>query len=696
MFLASALSQSQLSWAESVAEQAIEQLEVEGRSYEPITGTGDAASLLTEQGVDFSSAGGISSLPILRGLNDERIKLVVDGAESTSACGNHMNPALSYIDASRISSVEVLAGLTPVSMGGDSIAGTIVIESEPAQYAETADGVLLTGSMGYFYRSNAHNDGVAVSAVAANQSLSLTYSGSWDKAESYRDGDGNRVLDTLYESQSHAITLGWQGEDKELTAKLSHQEVPHQGFANQYMDMVGNTSNGLTLGYVQDFTWGQLSASANWQDVDHEMGFFTDEKPGTMPMITQGRDLGYKLALAIPVGQTNTVRAGHEFHRFQLDDYWPAVAGSMMMGPQDYVNINDGQRDRYALYAEWDKQLSSAWQTQLGLRYERVTTDTGDVQPYNSDAMGMGAMPGMMMGNADASAAMAFNARSRRGRDDNFDVTLLAKYQINANTEIEFGVAQKTRSPSLYERYSWGRGAMSMAMIGWYGDGNGYVGNIDLQPEIATTAAATLSWQGAATELSVAPYYTKVDDYIDVQQVGSFHPRSAMAVSRPQFEFINVNAELYGVELQAKQRLLNGAKHELSLAADVAYTRGTNTDGDSNLYHIMPLNTALSLVHQAGHWSNTLQWQWVDEKSRVDSARLENTTASYSLVNFTSQWQWQVFTVSAGVSNLLDEQYLEPLGGVYLSGWIASDKTRNFDALPGRGRSVDVGIRYQF
>ena len=42
-----------------------------------------------------------------------------------SHCGNHMNPPLSYIDPSSVASVKVHAGITPVSIGGDSIAGTI-------------------------------------------------------------------------------------------------------------------------------------------------------------------------------------------------------------------------------------------------------------------------------------------------------------------------------------------------------------------------------------------------------------------------------------------------------------------------------------------------------------------------------------------------------------------------------------------
>jgi iron complex outermembrane receptor protein len=37
---------------------------------------------------------------------------------------------------------------------------------------------------------------------------------------------------------------------------------------------------------------------------------------------------------------------------------------------------------------------------------------------------------------------------------------------------------------------------MASQMIGWFGDGNGYVGDIDLKPEVAHTVSATADWHG--------------------------------------------------------------------------------------------------------------------------------------------------------------------------------------------------------
>jgi hypothetical protein len=41
---------------------------------------------------------------------------------------------------------------------------------------------------------------------------------------------------------------------------------------------------------------------------------------------------------------------------------------------------------------------------------------------------------------------------------------------------------------------------MAMTMTNWFGDGNGYVGNIDLKPEVAHTLSATADWHSEDSE----------------------------------------------------------------------------------------------------------------------------------------------------------------------------------------------------
>ena len=70
--------------------------------------TSDTANLLKNTaGVQLNSAGGVSSLPSIRGLADDRLRIKVNGMDYISACANHMNPALSYIDPTQVGSVKI-------------------------------------------------------------------------------------------------------------------------------------------------------------------------------------------------------------------------------------------------------------------------------------------------------------------------------------------------------------------------------------------------------------------------------------------------------------------------------------------------------------------------------------------------------------------------------------------------------------
>ncbi|MGV3622213.1 MAG: TonB-dependent receptor domain-containing protein, partial [Archangium sp.] len=111
------------------------------------------------------------------------------------------------------------------------------------------------------------------------------------------------------------------------------------------------------------------------------------------------------------------------------------------------------------------------------------------------------------------------------------------------------------RSPNVYERYSWGRGSMSSRMIGWYGDGNGYVGNLALKPETADTLSAALNLKGegaASWSLKIAPHYTRVDDYIDAVKLQDFTDMMGMPTPFAQLQFVNQDAEFYGIDVSGE------------------------------------------------------------------------------------------------------------------------------------------------
>lgn len=687
--------------------------------------TSDTASLLRNvPGVSLYGAGGVSSLPAIHGLADDRLRIKVDGMDLISACANHMNAPLSYIDPTHVGSVKVFAGIPPVSLGGDSIGGTILVSSPDPVFAAPGQGTLVTGRAGAFFRSNGNAKGANLSATLAGENLSITYAGSSAESDNYeaakkfkagaavtnnksRDGhwlDGDEVASTRYKSVNQSLGLALRHENHLVELKVGVQNIPYQGFPNQRMDMTDNDSTQVNLRYKGRFGWGMLEARAYNEKTRHSMNFGRDKQywygmPATipgMPMETEGRNTGAQVRADIALNERDILRVGSDLQWYRLDDWWPP-SGGMMMGPNTFWNINDGERDRAALFAEWEARWSPEWLTQLGARGERVRTDAGRVQGY-----------GGMMYVADANA---FNARSHGRSDDNLDLTVLARWTPDPSRSFEFGFARKTRSPNLYERYAWSRTGMAMLMVNTAGDGNGYVGDLDLKPEVAHTLSVTLDWHDPAREweLKLTPYYSRVQDYIDaVRCVGSGAGMMAVCGGPANntattgfvyLKYANQSARLYGVDLSGHLPLAkNTGFGSFSLAGMLNYVNGRNRSTDDDLYNIMPLNAKLALSQKLGAWTNTFELQLVRGKDDVSHVRNEVKTEGYGLLNLRSSYEWKQARVDVGIENLLDKHYSPPLGGAY----VGQGATMSGTAVPwgvtvpGMGRSIYAGLNVQF
>ncbi len=657
--------------------------------------TPDTAGLLSGiPGVNIMSAGATSGLPSINGFADDRLRISVDGMDLTSSCGNHMNPPTSYIDPANVGGIDVMAGITPVRLGGDSLGGTIVIDPAPLPFAEAGKGVLVSGSASAIYRSVSEGLSFSGTATMATEDVSISYTGAWNQNNNYqRGGDHVGVMSTESESYTHALALAVRRNGDVLTLRGGLQYNPYQGFPNQRMDLIDNQGAFLNARYQGSYDWGKLDARAFWQHVTHEMNFLEDKgghANGGMPMRTRGTDLGYSLAAEIPLNDRHTLRIGNELRYYMLDDWWPPVAGKPMMSPGTYWNINNGQRIRLGTYAELSTRWTDQWTTLLGLRNDTVWMDTGNAVPYSpADTIRSGMM---RMANPDAAAARAFNAQDHDRTDVNFDITAMARFTPDTSQTYEFGYARKTRSPNLYERYAWGVGNMSSSMTSWFGDANAYIGNINLSPEVAHTLSITGNWHDPARdvwEISATPYVSYVQDYIDADRVGP------LGTDFVKLRFANHDALLYGVNVSGAVRLYNSDDYgTVRLLANAGIVRGENLDRHGNLYRMMPLNGRLAVQHTLGGWSSMVEVNAVASKSVVDDNRQELETPGYALLNLRTSYTWRNLRVDFAIENALDQRYYSPMGGVDFTDYKMNGNGPN--PLAGPGRSFNLGLTVSF
>ena len=695
--------------------------------------TSDTASLLSDiPGLSLYGAGGVSSLPSIHGLADDRLRIKVDGMDLIASCPNHMNPALSYIDPTNVGVLKVYAGISPVSTGGDSIGGTLIAESRAPEFAAPGEAAITQGEVGTFYRSNNKANGANLSATYATDKFNISYSGASSKADNYTAGGDfktttatgrightlplNEVGSTAYETRNQTLGLAYKNDNHLFEAKFGQQDMPYQLYPNQRMDMLKNDQNSVNLHYLGQFDWGSLDARAYQEKVDHFMDFGADKRywygtdsggstapngtpcspVGTatcatgMPMYTEGKTTGVSVKADVALTPHDLLRVGGELQRYRMNDWWTPSGSGMM--PNNFWNIKDGERDRTALFAEWENRKSTQWMTLIGARVEQVKMNAGNAAGYNPAGMG-----------SQARDADAFNALSHSSTDNNLDLTALAKYTVNTNYDIEFGFAHKTRSPNVYERFTWSTWSMAATMNNFVGDGNGYIGDVNLKPETANTVSATFDWHAADSRwgFKATPYYTHVDDYIDAVQWNATTNTPATTLAKNSFsvlKYANQSARLYGIDLSGHMPLAKTPLGDFGLKGLLNYTRGTNETTGDDLFNIMPLNAKLAVTQKTGGWDNSAELVMVQAKEDVSAMRNEIKTPGYSLINLRGGYAWKTVRVDFGVENLFDKFYYLPTGGAYTGqGTTMSMNGIPYGiAVPGMGRSIYAGVSVKF
>jgi iron complex outermembrane recepter protein len=205
---------------------------------------------------------------------------------------------------------------------------------------------------------------------------------------------------------------------------------------------------------------------------------------------------------------------------------------------------------------------------------------------------------------------------------------------------------------------------------------------------------------------SVSGFYNRYDGFIDFTPTGDFEDGLRVFAYTPkQAEFFGGEARVdfhllprtitrLAQEEDAKsvKNVITGQRAEsqrnpndffLRLQAD--YVHATDLDLDDPLPRITPLRYSASLNYESEHWSGSIEGQRVSRQYRV--APFETSTPGYTFLNASVGYKFRVgstynYAYLRGV-NLLDEEARDHLS--FLK-----------EVLPLAGRSIIVGIRTAF
>jgi iron complex outermembrane receptor protein len=605
--------------------------------------------------------GPLTGLVQLRGLTGDRVKVVVDGTEPTPACPNHMDPPLHYLAPTAVKTFTVLPGVTPVSLGGDNIGGTVIAETASPRFA-TGKRPDLFGELGGSYRTG--NDGRAVNGAlgVAGPWFSVAYTGAYQDGEDYRF-PGGTVADTAFRTAQHGVELAALTPVGQWSVDLGQTWTRDAGTPALPMDLIEDDGYKAGLKYQGEHSFGTLTSRFYYHTIDHLMDNYSLRPPGMMRMSStaESDDIGASLGVELPRDR-HTFRLGADTHLNTLD----AEQQNMMTAARQDT-FRDATRDRVGAYAEWQADWNKQWGTQLGVRTDVVLADADAIAQFFPPT---------------AADATAFNASDRSRTDVNVDLTASTEYRVVDWCTLGLAVARKNRAPSTLERYLW----TPLSANAGQADGRTYLGNLDLNSETSHQIAGTVDFHGPRWQIKITPFYNFVSDYIQGTPIARLD-----SAGKPVLQYQNVDrADLYGVDGTARYAFTDW----LALAGTLSYVRGLNRDTGDNLYRIAPLNGSVQLEHRWQTWTSQLEVVMAARQTDVAAYNGEPTTPGYALLNLrTSCRLFGHLTAQAVAENLFDHRYADHLGGINR---VTGSDVAVGARLPSPGRTFLLALRYDF
>lgn len=209
--------------------------------------------------------------------------------------------------------------------------------------------------------------------------------------------------------------------------------------------------------------------------------------------------------------------------------------------------------------------------------------------------------------------------------------------------------------------------------------------NPDLDPESSRSLETGLKFADNNTRWNLSAFYSKFDDFIDTQVVGT-SPTYIPGVDRVEYQYINKDeVTIKGVEASVTHWL----NDNIQLASSVAYTTGKDETTDDYLTTLSPLSGNASVGYHGNDWYVRGVVTAVDSMSRVPADESIHTPG-YTTVDVLAGITLTNWQVNLAARNLTDKYYV-PYQSV--AGLQSEASTEQYSQP---GRSFGVQVKYTF
>ncbi len=576
-------------------------------SYQPATVLGGAdlqqrlgntlgATLANEPGVNVRSFGSGNARPVIRGLDNDRVLILENGARTGDLSSQSADHGVT-LDPATATQIEVVRGPATLLYGSSAIGGVVNLVSDEI-VTQPLQGV--HGSVTAQGATADENAGIAGDLSGGNGNVAFRVNGSAQRTDEYDTPEG-KVPNSQSNSKSGGGSLAFTGTDGFFGASYQYVDtrygVPYveEGGTTLHprrhrVDLRGEKRNmggfidGIKfLGGYRDYKHDEIEASGE---------IATSFKN----QVTEGNLYLHHRASG-PLSGTFGVRAEHR-------DY--STVGEEALAPPTIQNTFAG-----FLYEELTYRHVSF---QFGGRLEHTSFDP------------------------DGAAVERDDVQKRDFTE--FSGSLGVLGYLRDDLTLALNLTRAARNPSLEELYNYG------AHVGNYAF---EIGDPTLPTEVAYGADLSLRYRTQRFVGEGTVFVNRIDDFIFPFQTGEFEE------DLPVVNYISADSKFYGFEAHVDVGLTKALW--LVLGGDAV--RGELRDGGDPLPRIPPyrLWAGLRIEHKQFHLEGEVKN--VGEQTRVygaetptDGYTVVNLHASYQLTTGHT-----VHTFTARADNVGDELY---------------------------------------
>jgi iron complex outermembrane recepter protein len=601
-------------------------------------------------GLDMVTRANFAKDPVIRGLRDSRVNVLIDGMRLTPACVDGMDPATAYIESDNLQSIEISRGQENQLISSSAPGGSINFAMARPVLNSGFLGNLETG-----YHSASNQKSVQATISYGNQKWAIRTSGTFREAGDLQPGKGSRIAGSgLTKGNLHTSILHTPAENHRFNLRYIGDFAGKIGYPMLIMDTRRADAHIAGL----EHTWNNTSANIHTittnlylNHVKHWMDDYDRD-------VTQ-RDVMANMYMPM-YGETTTAGVTSELN---------ASLGKILINSRLEIFSIDAFADM--LMEHTDASVRDMYLVNLG-----------NVSQYH------GALSQSLRYFTDNNWIIGANAHAEIGtsriREKSAIATYRAEYpEIQALEPTAFGysgglfvekkmnhwfhpgirISDGRRLPGHLERYGY---YIYQPLDGFF-----YYGNPALKPERSSQAEVyiIIGNEHSRFSNSTSLWVNRMENYIAGSRIDEHFKR-----------FDNMGtATLTGFETDINARI----NSRWSSTASVSYVFGQHNELDEPLPMMPPLKGSVSIQREAEPISLETRFRWSAVQNRIaEQNSLETRTAGYMLWDVYARIKLsQQLMLQIGAENLLNAFFVDHL---------------SVNNMPGAGRNIHGSVRVSF